>query len=247
MKPGPSPAPPAAKRASSSRRTGGPCFLDEIGDIALDVQAKLLRVLESHRFQRLGGDNTIEADIRIIAATNQKLENLVSAKSFREDLYYRINVFPLHIPPLRNRREDIGPLAKYFIRQFSTEFGRKTPRLSGKALALLVEHPWKGNIRELRNVIERALILCKEDQITTRHLVLQTRSELGLDDMDLEKMVNLMIDKGSVDIVDLESRFVRRAMHLADNNVSKAARMLGISRPTMRYRLEKYKFEDAEG
>jgi DNA-binding NtrC family response regulator len=235
------------QKGKFEQANGGTLFLDEIGDIALDVQAKLLRVLESHRFQRLGGDNTIEADIRIIAATNQKLENLVSAKSFREDLYYRINVFPLHIPPLRNRREDIGPLAKYFIRQFSTEFGRKTPRLSGKALALLVEHPWKGNIRELRNVIERALILCKEDQITTRHLVLQTRSELGLDDMDLEKMVNLMIDKGSVDIVDLESRFVRRAMHLADNNVSKAARMLGISRPTMRYRLEKYKFEDAEG
>ena len=235
------------QKGKFEQASGGTVFLDEIGDIAVDVQAKLLRVLESHSFQRLGGDKIIDANIRIIAATNQKLETLVSAKSFREDLYYRINVFPLHIPPLRDRREDIRLLANYFIRQFSTEFGRKTPKLSEKALALLVDHPWKGNIRELRNVIERALILSKENQITTRHLVLQTGDGFRLNEMDLDKVVNLMIDKGPVDIVDLESRFVRRAMQLADNNVSKAARMLGISRPTMRYRLEKYKIEEPEG
>ncbi len=235
------------QKGKFEQASGGTVFLDEIGDIAVDVQAKLLRVLESHSFQRLGGDKTIDANIRIIAATNQELETLVSAKTFREDLYYRINVFPLHIPPLRDRREDIGLLANYFIRQFSTEFGRKTPKLSEKALALLVDHPWKGNIRELRNVIERALILSKENQITTRHLVLQTGDGFRLNEMDLDKVVNLMIDKGPVDIVDLESRFVRRAMQLADNNVSKAARMLGISRPTMRYRLEKYRIEEPEG
>ncbi len=232
------------QKGKFEQASGGTLFLDEIGDISLDVQAKLLRVLESSSFQRLGGNKMIEANIRVIAATNQKLERLLSAKRFREDLYYRINVFPLRIPPLRDRREDIGPLANYFIRQFSTEFGRKTPRLSDKAMALLVEHPWGGNIRELRNVIERALILCKGDQVTTRHLMLQDGSEQRLQEMDLDRMVNLVIDKGPVDIVDLEARFVRRAMHLANNNVSKAARMLGISRPTMRYRLEKYKIED---
>jgi len=226
--------------------SGGTLFLDEIGDMPMDVQVKLLRVLESCSFQRLGGSKTIDADIRLIAATNQNLEKLVREKSFREDLYYRINVFPVHIPPLRERREDIAPLANAFLQDFSTAFGRKTPKLSEKTVELLEGHIWKGNIRELKNVIERALILCKDDQITTRHLILQSSSDLWLDEMDMDKMVGLMIESGAFDIIDLETRLLRRAMQLAGNNVSKAARMLGLSRPTLRYRLEKYKLGAAE-
>jgi DNA-binding NtrC family response regulator len=229
------------QRGKFEQASGGTLFLDEIGDMAVDVQAKLLRVLESHTFQRLGGTKTITANIRVIAATNQNLEKRVGQKSFRQELYYRINVFPLHIPPLRDRREDIGPLANAFIRDFATALGRRTPRFSDKALTLLENHPWIGNIRELKNAIERAMILCKEDQITTRHLILQTSSDLKLEDMDLDSMVELMIGSGGFDIQDLETRFLRRAMQLAKNNVSKAARLLGLSRPTLRYRLEKYK------
>ena len=228
------------QKGKFEQASGGTLFLDEIGDIAPDVQAKLLRVLESRSFQRLGGDKIIEADFRLIAATNQRLEDLVRGGTFREDLYYRINVFPLHIPPLRERRQDIGPLAEYFIRLFSAEFGRKTPRLSGKVLTLLETHAWKGNIRELRNVLERALILCKEDQITTQHLVLQNSGLPNLQEMDVDRMVNLLIEAGPVDIVDLETRFVKKALQVTHNNVSRAARLLGISRPTLRYRLEKH-------
>ncbi|MBC2711673.1 MAG: sigma-54-dependent Fis family transcriptional regulator [Desulfosarcina sp.] len=234
------------QKGKLEQASGGTLFMDEIGDMAVDVQAKLLRVLESHSFQRLGGSTPINTDVRLIAATNQNLEKLVNKKLFREDLYYRINVFPLHIPPLRDRQEDIGPLANAFIRDFSTAFGRKMPKLSDKALSLLVAHPWKGNIRELKNVIERALILCKGDQITTRHLILQTSNNLRFNEMDMEKMVNVMINGGGFDIVDLETRFVRRAMHLAKNNVSKAARLLGLTRPTLRYRLEKYNIDISE-
>jgi transcriptional regulator with PAS, ATPase and Fis domain len=233
------------QKGKFEQASGGTLFLDEIGDMALDVQAKLLRVIESRGFQRLGGNKMINADIRLIAATNQNLEKRVAEKMFREDLYYRINVFPIHIPPLRDRREDVVPLASAFLEEFSTAFGRKKPSLTDKAMAMLESHAWKGNIRELKNVIERALILCKKRQITTRHLILQTSSEFRLDDMDLDKMVGLMIGNGGFDMVDLDRRFVHRAMQLANNNVSKAARLLGLSRPTLRYRLEKYRIDSA--
>ena len=220
--------------------SGGTLFLDEIGDIGQDVQVKLLRAVEERQIQRLGGSQTIEVNIRIIAATNKNLEKLVAKGLFREDLYYRINVFPLRIPSLRERREDIGMLSDYFIREFSSAFGRKPPKLSDKVRSLVVDHPWKGNVRELRNVIERAMILCKGDQITLDHLILQESAGHWLAHMDINKIVHYLMDNNGIDIVDLETRFVRHAMKVSDNNVSKAARLLRLSRPTLRYRLEKY-------
>jgi len=220
--------------------SGGTLFLDEIADIGPDVQVKLLRAVEERQIQRLGGSKTIEVNIRIIAATNKNLEKLVGKRLFREDLYYRIDVFPLRIPPLRERREDIGTLFDYFIREFSSAFGRKPPKLSDKVRSLVVDHPWKGNIRELKNVIERAMILCKGDQITADHLILQESAGDWLAHMDINKVVHYLMDNSGIDIVDLETRFVRHAMKVSDNNVSKAARLLRLSRPTLRYRLEKY-------
>ncbi len=220
--------------------SGGTLFLDEIGDIGPDIQAKLLRAIEERQIQRLGGSKIIEANIRIIAATNQNLEKRVAEKRFREDLYYRINVFPLHIPPLRERKEDVGLLCDNFIREFGGAFGRKPPKLSDKVRSLVVAHPWKGNIRELKNVIERAMILCKGDRITADHLILQESAGHGLAHMDMDKVVHYLMGDSGIDIVDLETRFVRHAMTVSDNNVSKAARLLGLSRPTLRYRLEKY-------
>ncbi len=223
--------------------SGGTLFLDEIGDMSLDVQSKLLRILEGQRFERLGSSRSIQADVRIIAATNRSLKKMVKEKQFRHDLYYRINVFPIHIPPLCERREDIGLLCNRFIQQFSLDFGRKpTPKLSPAAFELIKRHRWHGNIRELKNSIERAMILCKDGQITTRHLVLNDSPETALDDMDMDQIVTFLLNDREIDLVDLEKRLLHKAMHISKNNVSKAARRLCLSRPTMRYRLEKANF-----
>ncbi len=223
--------------------SGGTLFLDEIGDMSLDVQAKLLRILEGQRFERLGSSRSIQADVRVIAATNRSLKKMVEEKRFRHDLYYRINVFPIKIPPLRERRGDITLLCHHFIQQFSLDFGRKkTPKLSRAALDLLKQHQWRGNIRELKNTIERAMILCKDDQITTRHLVLNESPEAVLDDMNMDQLVEFLLSDTGIDLEDLEKRLIHQAMHISKNNVSKAARILCLSRPTMRYRLEKINF-----
>ena len=218
---------------------GGSLFLDEIGDMSLEVQAKLLRVLEDRSFQRLGSSKPIEADVRVIAATNRNLKNMVEAKQFRRDLYYRINVFPIHMPPLREHREDIAGLAAYFVGEFSQAFGRKPPALSDAAAARLKKHDWSGNVRELRNVIERAMILCKDKTIAPRHLILQDSPAAEFDQMDLDQIVAHLLGENGVDLETLEERIVERAMRLSKQNVSKAARLLRMSRPTLRYRLEK--------
>jgi transcriptional regulator with GAF, ATPase, and Fis domain len=138
---------------------GGTLFLDEVGEIPLDLQGKLLRVLQEREFERVGDDRTIKVDVRVVAATNRDLEAEVRAGRFREDLYYRLGVFPILVPPLRNRREDIGPLAGHFLARTCKELGRDPMRLSKQQVQQLKGHRWPGNIRELRNIIERAVIL----------------------------------------------------------------------------------------
>ncbi len=227
------------KKGKFELATGGTLFLDEIGDMELDVQAKFLRVLESHEFERLGGDRTIQADVRIIAATNKDLEKMVTEKQFREDLYYRVSVFPVRIPPLRERRDDIPLLSNFFLKEFSKTFGRKAPTLSEKALEMLVNHPWKGNIRELRNVLERAMILSKGEHITRRHVMLNEFQGKSLGNLDLDHIVTLLVKEHRINLEDLEQKCITTAMDISNQNVSKAARLLGLSRATLRYRLEK--------
>ncbi len=219
--------------------SGGTLFLDEIGDMGPEVQAKLLRVLEGQSFERLGGSRAIQADVRVVAATNRNLKKMVEEKQFRHDLYYRIHVFPIHIPPLRERRDDTVLLANSFIQRFSQAFGRKTAQLTPSALKTLKEHHWSGNIRELKNVIERAMILCKEDQISSRHLILHESPEAHLDEMTMDQIAAFLIGENGIDLEDLENRLVRMAMVTAKQNVSKAARLLRLTRPTLRYRLER--------
>lgn len=220
--------------------SGGTLFLDEIGDMGLDVQAKLLRIIEGQRFERLGSSRPIQVNVRVIAATNHSLKKMVEEKRFRHDLYYRINVFPINIPSLRDRRDDILLLCNHFIQKFSLDFGRKTtPTISPSALKLIKQHPWRGNIRELKNTIERAMILCKDGQITARHLVLNESPEAFLDDMTMDQIVSFLLSDSGIDLEDLERRLIHQAMHISKNNVSKAARLLRLSRPTMRYRLER--------
>ena len=231
----------AHKRTKGKFETasGGTLFLDEIGDMDLEVQAKLLRILETQEFERLGSSRVIKADVRIIAATNKDLEQMVRKKRFREDLLYRINVFPIHIPPLRERRSDIPSLCKSFINDFSTAFGRKAPDLSEKAVKKLMHYPWKGNIRELKNVLERAMILCKGSQITSSHIVLNEPQEKAVEQMSMDKLIPMLINEHGLSLDDLENQCIQYAMLASKNNVSKAARLLGLSRATLRYRLEK--------
>jgi len=227
------------KKGKFEMVSGGTLFLDEIGDMELEVQAKFLRVLESKSFERLGGSKTIQTDVRIIAATNKDLEKMVREKTFREDLYYRISVFPIRIPPLRERRSDIPLLSHYFINEFSTTFGRRPPTMSDKVMEMLSNHPWKGNIRELRNVLERAMILAKGDKITSRHVVLHESHDKPLGELDLDQIVKLLILDHRVGLEEMEKRCINFALEFAGNNVSKAARLLGLSRATLRYRLDK--------
>jgi len=219
--------------------SGGTLFLDEIGDMGMEVQAKLLRILEGQRYERLGSSKSIHADVRIIAATNRNLKTMVEEKQFRNDLYFRINVFPIQIPPLRDHRDDIPLLCNYFVHKFSQALGRKTPQVGSSALVKLKRHHWGGNIRELKNVIERAMILCRGDRINSRHLILHESPEAHLDDMTIDQIVAYLIGDMGLDLEDLENRLVREAMHTSNQNVSKAARLLGLTRPTLRYRLEK--------
>ena len=149
---------------------GGTLFLDEIGDMSLRTQSKVLRVLEEQRFERVGSNIASNVDVRVIAATNKNLEQEIARGAFRQDLFYRLNVIPFYVPPLRDRREDIPTLANYFLREFSSEYSKKTRELSESAMEILLRYPWPGNVRELRNLVERLVIICPQARIEPHHL-----------------------------------------------------------------------------
>src|SRR5688500_13489244 len=159
-----------AKKGKFEVADGGTIFLDEVGDMALRTQAKVLRVLQEQTVEPVGGTASITVDVRVIAATNKNLEEEIRQGRFREDLYFRLNVIPFHVPPLRERREDIAPLARHFIAEISGEYGRRPKDLAPEALELLAGLPWPGNVRELRNIIERLVIMTSGDRIEARHL-----------------------------------------------------------------------------
>ncbi len=222
--------------------SGGTLFLDEIGDMHIDMQAKLLRVLEEQEFERLGGTRSVKVDIRLIAATNKDLAQMVNQGKFREDLYYRINVFPINIPPLRERQEDIPLLACHFVKLLGEAMGKRNLKFTDEAMAFLKKQRWPGNVRELKNVIERAMILCQGEKITRRHLIINETSHLvSSRDMDLTRLSEFLLEQGALDLDGLEQEIIKAALKKANKNVSKAARLLGLSRATLRYRLEKYR------
>ena len=199
---------------------GGTLFLDEIGNIPLHLQAKLLRVIQSRSVVRVGGSQAIPVDIRLICATNMDLEALVRAGRFREDLYYRINTVHVALPPLRERQEDIAPLAERFVAQFAGKYHRPLTGIASDAVELLRAQPWNGNIRELQNCIEKAVILSEGKCLTAKDLQVEARSRSG--------------------VKDDEERIVREAMEQSNGNISAAAKLLGVSRPTLYAKLKKY-------
>jgi two-component system response regulator AtoC len=212
---------------------GGTVFLDEVGDMPPSLQAKLLRFLEEKAFRRVGGVHDIEVDVRIIAATNRDIDRMVREGSFREDLYYRLNIVPIHLAPLRERGDDVDLLAKHFIAEFSTEFRRPIQGITPAALAKLRAYPWPGNVRELRNCIERAVLLSKRDELDTDDFVLGRGGEKPWTE-------GFQLPPGGVKLADVEEQLVRQALRQSNNNQTHAAELLGISRDQLRYRMEKY-------
>lgn len=210
--------------------SGGTLFLDEIGELATDIQVKLLRAIQEREIQPVGAEKTVRADIRIIAATNLDLQERISSGDFREDLFYRLSVIPLYIPPLRERTEDIPALVDHFLKKFEAPAGVSFDR---EALARLESYAWPGNIREMQNLVERCIILRKRDQIQARDLNLPGK---GTDRSGLEPVIP---DEG-ISLEAVERAYVVKALEKAGQNRSEAARLLKIPRHVLLYRIEKY-------
>jgi len=227
------------KRGLMEVATGGAFFLDEIASMALALQVKLLKAIEEKKIRRVGGIRDIPIDIRIIASTSVPLEQLIEEGQFREDLYYRLNVLTIELPPLRTRGEDILLLAREFIEKFNVEFNFDVSGLTVDASELLMAHTWPGNVRELRNVIERAVLLKKTGEIDAHHLFLVPNSQ-QLSDMGEDLVRTVFIPDQGIDFEDIEKKYVEAALKKAEGNISRAARLLGMSRGAFRYRLEKY-------
>jgi two-component system nitrogen regulation response regulator GlnG len=239
---------------------GGTLFLDEIGDMPLGVQSKILRVLQEGEFSRVGGNTTVKTDVRIIAATNKTLEQEVAKKQFREDLFYRLNVVRIHLPPLRQRREDVNLLAEYFLKKIATQKHLPQLKLSEEAVKLMEEYPWPGNVRELENTIQRACVLATSDVLLPKDIPLGAAGQRSDGDSDrapavvsnnspvkptLETAVEILLDAASTDrslqlLPWLEREFTLFAMKRTKGNQVKAAKLLGVTRATLRKRIERY-------
>ncbi|MBU0475028.1 MAG: sigma-54 dependent transcriptional regulator [Bacteroidetes bacterium] len=213
---------------------GGTIFLDEIGSISLRMQIELLRVIETKQFNRVGGNELIKSDFRVITATNESLEDLVKAGKFREDLYYRINVFTIVIPPLRERRDDIPLLVNFFLNKFSSAMNKKIKNISKEAMDFLMNYDWPGNVRELENAIERAMVVGKSDSITVDDLpfhVSRNNFELSSDEKSLSSM---------------EKKYINRILNENGWNISKTAQTLEIDRVTLYNKISKYDLRKLE-
>jgi len=230
----------AQKRGLFEIADGGTIFLDEIGDMEPGMQAKLLRVLEERSFRRIGGTKDIQVDVRIISATNKDLLKAIEEKTFRNDLYYRLQVIPIYLPPLRERREDILVLVQHYIDFFNREFGKNVKGISKMAEKFLMEYNWPGNIRELRNIIERAIILENEETLLLEHLPQEIVAKAG--GAGLGGPMNFRIPPEGVDIEDLERELIRQALEISDGNQSKAAKKLNLGIDAFRYRMKKFGF-----
>lgn len=218
---------------------GGTVFLDEIGDMPMAIQAKLLRVLEDRTFRRVGGVRDIHVDIRIVSATNRDLLQAIEEKIFRNDLYYRLQVIPIFLPPLRERRNDILVLARHFVEIFNREFAKNVKEISPAAEKILVEYDWPGNIRELRNVIERAVILEDDVVMEPEHLPRELVSRVA--PAGGSPLIFTLPAEG-IDIEDVERELIRQALETSDSNQSKAAKKLNLGIDAFRYRMKKFKF-----
>jgi DNA-binding NtrC family response regulator len=223
----------ATKRGLFERADGGTLFLDEIGDLGAGLQAKLLRVLQDHEVRPVGSTQTVKVDVRMIAATNRNLDVEMEAGRFRDDLYYRLNVIPIHLPPLRERPEDIPALVDAFVRRHS---GDRPRRFSREAIARLQAQAWRGNARELENVVERTLALCDSDLLNASDLTLSGPSESGADPAETERTladVLALAARNGVTLRQLEDLYIEQMLAVTGGKKGEAARLLGIDRKTL--------------
>jgi DNA-binding NtrC family response regulator len=222
----------AQKKGQFEIADRGTLFLDEIGDLSVAMQAKLLRALQEKEIMRVGGTRPIKVDVRVIAATNRDLESMVKEGRFREDLYYRINVLPITIPPLRQRRGDIPPLVDYFIKKHDP--GRRIKGLTSAAKNLIMNYSWPGNARQLESAIERAILLCEGDQIDVEDLPLEIRQPAAVSSHTFK------LPPDGISFEELEKSLIIQAMEQTNWNITRAAKLLGLSFRTLQYRLEKF-------
>ncbi len=231
-----------SKRGKFELADGGTLFLDEVGDMSLLTQAKLLRVLQEQRFSRLGGNREISVDVRVVAATNKDLEAEIEAGRFRRDLFYRLNVIPLHVPTLAERREDIPDLVEEFMGIAAATTGARPKRFSREAMERLMDYPWPGNVRELKNVVERLLIMVPEEEIQPRHL-----DFLGMGPPARGDLGELLGNDGFLPLREARARFeklyIREALRRCGGNVSQAARLLGVERSHLHRKLRQLDVE----
>ena len=214
---------------------GGTLFLDEIGELELATQAKLLKAIEDKRFRRLGGEKEIQVDIQIIAASNEDLQKMIRQGHFREDLYHRISVFQLELPPLRVRKEDLRLLVPTFVAEFNTKAGKRVSRYPEALWRILESYDWPGNIRELRNLIERCVLLSEDESFPVQWINLPGQTP----PFDEDSTIRLPLD-GSLSLEEMEKRIIQTALERTANNVTAAARLLNTTRETLRYRIRKY-------
>jgi DNA-binding NtrC family response regulator len=217
----------------------GTIFLDEIGEMPLALQAKMLRAIETKRIERLGGNTSILVDVRIVAATNRMLRQAVANRQFREDLYFRLSVFPVTVPPLRDRKEDIPKLAHHFVERVARDVGKKV-ELSPEALAMLVEHTWPGNVRELQNAMERAVILADGERLLPRHLNLTTQMGATLDPWEMLDWSGSLADVSARFATEAEKRKIALALKQATGDKGRAADILGINFKSLAAKLRQY-------
>lgn len=230
----------ATKKGLFEHANGGTIYLDEIGDIHLSVQAKLLRALEEKTFKRVGGLKDIKVNVRIVATTNKKdLEGAVKEGAFRADLYYRLKVFPIYILPLRDRKEDVIPLAMHYLKNFNREFNKNVTGISPEAEKLLMDYPWYGNARELRNIIERVCILEDTDVICPEHLPSEIVNRSESESLSEGGLSINLPDEGLI-LKNVENDLISQALKKVGGNQTKAAKLLGISRDALRYKMQKF-------
>ena len=229
---------------------GGTVFLDEVGNISLAIQAKLLRVLQEREFTPVGGTKVKKVDIRLIAATNKNLEKMIKEETFREDLYYRLNIVPIFLPSLKERQEDIPLLAAHFLKKYSEEMGKAIKGFAPEAMERLIRYPWPGNVRELENVIERSVVMVDGEMVRPEHLILPREEEkeeieiqVPLTSDGLKELKKHLREKA---VEDVERAFVLNALERNNWNVTKASEEVGMLRPNFQALMRKYNLRAKE-
>lgn len=228
----------ATKKGLFELADGGTVFLDEIGDMEMGMQAKLLRFLEDRSFRRIGGGRVFTVDVRIISATNKDLQKSIEEKIFRNDLYYRLQVIPIILPALRERREDIIPLANHFIEMYNKDFNKKVQGIAGMAERMMQDYSWPGNVRELKNVIERAIILGNDEILLLEHLPLEMVARAA--PQSGAPLSAFRLPPEGIDIEEVEKELIRQALEITEWNQSKAAKKLSLGIDAFRYRMKKF-------